>query len=73
MTLVTKLENCLAYAIATAFEKQMTDSKIADVRNLGERWGGATRCCIPEAIVPDGEDGEQIPWAHMDIAGTFGC
>ena len=55
-----------------AFEKQMTDSKIADVRNLGERWGGAnSAAAFLKQFVPDGEDGEQIPWAHMDIAGTF--
>lgn len=55
-----------------AFEKQMTSSKIADVKNLGERWGGAnTAAAFLKQFVPEGEDGEQIPWAHMDIAGTF--
>ena len=55
-----------------AFEKQMTDSKIADVRNLGERWGGAnSAAAFLKQFVPEGDDGEQIPWAHMDIAGTF--
>ena len=35
-----------------AFEKEMTDSKIADVRNLGARPLGRFkhRCSIPEAI-----------------------
>ena len=58
-----------------AFEKEMTGSKIADVRNLGKsRWGGAnTAAAFLKQFVPNrnfDEDGEQIPWAHLDIAGT---
>ena len=59
-----------------AFEKEMTGSKIADVRNLGKgRWGGAcTAAGFLKQFVQEREDenGEksQIPWAHMDIAGT---
>ena len=58
-----------------AFEKEMTGSKIADVRNLGKsRWGGAnTAAAFLKQFVPNRnfeEDGEQIPWAHLDIAGT---
>ncbi len=59
-----------------AFEKEMTGSKIADVRNLGTgRWGGAnTAAAFLKQFVQEceGEDGEmsQIPWAHLDIAGT---
>ena len=56
-----------------AFEKEMTDSKIADVRNLGAgRWGGSnTAAAFLKQFIPnkDGTD-EQIPWAHLDIAGT---
>ena len=58
-----------------AFEKEMTGSKIADVRNLGTaRWGGAnTAAAFLKQFVQEceGEDGEmsQIPWAHLDIAG----
>tara|TARA_B100000212_G_scaffold33472_1_gene21790 strand:- start:3914 stop:5470 length:1557 start_codon:yes stop_codon:yes gene_type:complete len=56
-----------------AFEKEMTDSKIADVRNLGAgRWGGSnTAAAFLKQFIPnkDGSD-EQIPWAHLDIAGT---
>ena len=54
-----------------AYEKQMTDSKIADVRNTGtSRWAGAcTAAAFLKQFVPE-HDGEQIPWAHMDIAGT---
>ena len=59
-----------------AFEKEITDSKIADTRNLGAgRWGGAnTAAAFLKQFVPkrgEGDDAEQIPWAHMDIAGTF--
>jgi len=59
-----------------AFEKEMTDSKIADTRNLGAgRWGGAnTAAAFLKQFVPTRnyeKDGEQITWAHMDIAGTY--
>ena len=59
-----------------AFEKEMTSSKFADVRNGGKgRWGGAnTAAAFLKQFVQEreGEDGEksQIPWAHLDIAGT---
>jgi len=56
-----------------AFEKEMTDSKIADVRNLGAgRYGGSnTAAAFLKQFVPNMEGTEnQIPWAHMDIAGT---
>ena len=58
-----------------AFEKEMTGSKIADVRNLGKsRWGGScTAAAFLKQFVPPrdfDEDNDQIPWAHLDIAGT---
>jgi leucyl aminopeptidase len=58
-----------------AFEKEMTGSKIADVRNLGKsRWGGScTAAAFLKQFVPPrdfNEDNDQIPWAHLDIAGT---
>ena len=58
-----------------AFEKEMTGSKIADVRNLGTtRWGGSnTAAAFLKQFVPkmsDDKDAEQYPWAHLDIAGT---
>jgi leucyl aminopeptidase len=59
-----------------AFEKEMTSSKFADVRNGGKgRWGGAnTAAAFLKQFIQDreGENGEksQIPWAHLDIAGT---
>jgi leucyl aminopeptidase len=61
-----------------AFEKQMTSSKIADVRNQGKgRWGGASQAAgFLKQFVQEREDKEgkksQIPWAHLDIAGTAG-
>jgi leucyl aminopeptidase len=61
-----------------AFEKQMTDSKIADVRNQGKgRWGGASQAAgFLKQFVQERENNEgekkQIPWAHLDIAGTAG-
>ena len=59
-----------------AFEKEMTSSKIADTRNLGAgRYGGAnTAAAFLKQFVPsrgEGDDAEQITWAHMDIAGTY--
>ena len=56
-----------------AFEKEITDSKIADTRNLGAgRWGGSnTAAAFLKQFVPNkGDSDEQIPWAHLDIAGT---
>lgn len=59
-----------------AFEKEMTNSKIADTRNLGAgRYGGAnTAAAFLKQFVPNrnyDKEGEQITWAHMDIAGTY--
>jgi leucyl aminopeptidase len=45
--------------------KDMIKSEIADVANLGPRWGGAiTAGKFLEHFVD-----EKIPWAHLDIAG----
>jgi leucyl aminopeptidase len=45
--------------------KDMIKSEIADVSNLGPRWGGAiTAGKFLEHFVS-----ENIPWAHIDIAG----
>lgn len=45
--------------------KKMIKSEIADVANLGPRWGGAiTAGKFLEHFVD-----EKIPWAHIDIAG----
>ncbi|WKZ70721.1 MAG: leucyl aminopeptidase [Melioribacteraceae bacterium] len=45
---------------------KLIDSDIADVSNLGPRWGGAiTAGKFLEKFVD-----EKIPWVHLDIAGT---
>lgn len=42
----------------------MLDSDVADVKNVGERWGGAiTASLFLEKFVDD------RPWVHIDIAG----
>jgi leucyl aminopeptidase len=41
------------------------ESTIADVKNIGTRWGGAIHAALfLESFVGD------TPWAHIDIAGT---
>lgn len=46
---------------------KMIDSKNADVKNLGGRWGGAcTAAAFLERFVKD----KETPWAHIDLAGT---
>jgi leucyl aminopeptidase len=48
------------------------DSQVADIANMGERYGGmlVAGLFLREFIARvDGEDGERIPWAHLDIAG----
>ncbi len=53
-----------------AFEEQIRSSKVADVKNLGERWGGSnSAAAFLKQFVPERDD-VQIPWAHLDIAGT---
>ncbi|CAM3191758.1 Cytosol aminopeptidase [Arthrobacter ulcerisalmonis] len=46
------------------------DSQVADLANIGERHGGMmTAAVFLQEFVGKGKDGEQIPWAHVDIAG----
>lgn len=46
---------------------KMIDSKNADMKNLGGRWGGAcTAAAFLERFVKD----KDTPWAHIDLAGT---
>ncbi|QCO97834.1 leucyl aminopeptidase [Arthrobacter sp. 24S4-2] len=46
------------------------DSEVADIANIGERHGGMmTAAVFLREFVGKGKDGEQIPWAHIDIAG----
>jgi leucyl aminopeptidase len=48
----------------TSYRKQI-DSTVADVKNIGNRYGGAiTAALFLKEFVGD------VPWAHMDIAGT---
>jgi leucyl aminopeptidase len=48
-----------------AFDKMM-DSKNADVKNTGGRWGGAaTAAAFLQRFVQ-----KDVPWSHIDLAGT---
>ncbi len=47
------------------YEKSL-DSDVADTKNIGTRFGGA----IVAALFLRSFVGEDIPWAHLDIAGT---
>jgi leucyl aminopeptidase len=45
---------------------KLIDSKFADMKNTGGRWGGAiTAAQFIQRFVAD-----KTPWAHLDIAGT---
>ncbi len=44
---------------------RLNESSIADVKNLGGRWGGA----ISAAKFLENFVDKKIPWAHLDIAG----
>jgi leucyl aminopeptidase len=51
--------------LAKEYDK-LIDSKFADMKNTGSRWGGAiTAAQFLKRFVSD-----KIPWAHLDIAGT---
>jgi leucyl aminopeptidase len=51
--------------LAPEYDK-LIDSKFADVKNTGGRWGGAiTAAQFLQRFVAD-----KTPWAHLDIAGT---
>ena len=44
---------------------KLIDSKFADMKNTGGRWGGAiTAAQFIQRFV------DKTPWAHLDIAGT---
>ncbi len=50
--------------LGKAYDK-MIDSKFADMKNTGGRFGGAiTAAQFLQRFVED------VPWAHLDIAGT---
>src|SRR4029078_5088760 len=45
---------------------KMIDSKVADMKNTGGKWGGSIpRAQFLQRFIKDG-----APWAHLDIAGT---
>ncbi|HEY9407978.1 MAG TPA: leucyl aminopeptidase [Jiangellaceae bacterium] len=45
--------------------REKLDSQIADIANMGDRWGGALQAGVfLREFVPDG-----VAWAHLDIAG----
>lgn len=45
-------------------------SQVADVKHTGERMGGMiTAALFLREFVGESADGEQLPWAHLDIAG----
>ena len=51
--------------LAKEYDK-LIDSKFADMKNTGGRWGGAiTAAQFIKRFVDD-----KTPWAHLDIAGT---
>ncbi|MDF1871299.1 leucyl aminopeptidase [Vannielia sp.] len=51
--------------LGKAYAKQLKSS-IADVKNVGARWGGAvTAAEFLQRFVQDG-----VPWMHLDIAGV---
>jgi leucyl aminopeptidase len=47
------------------------DSQVADIANMGERMGGmlVAGLFLQEFVPTKGDSDEQIPWAHLDIAG----
>lgn len=47
--------------------KEQMKSKIADIKNIGKRWGGAiTAALFLNEFVPEKQE-----WMHFDIAGPF--
>jgi leucyl aminopeptidase len=45
--------------------RKLLDSKVADIKHIGNRWGGA----ITAGMFLGEFAGKTIPWVHMDIAG----
>jgi leucyl aminopeptidase len=47
------------------------DSQVADIANMGERMGGmlVAGLFLKEFVGNQEGSEEQIPWAHLDIAG----
>ncbi|GGD48408.1 leucyl aminopeptidase [Croceicoccus pelagius] len=52
------------FPLSPAYDK-LIDSQIADMKNVGPRWGGSiTAAQFLQRFIEDG-----TPWAHLDIAG----
>ncbi|OYW45387.1 MAG: leucyl aminopeptidase [Sphingomonadales bacterium 32-68-7] len=52
------------FPLSPAYDK-LIDSEIADIKNVGPRWGGSiTAAQFLQRFVENG-----TPWAHLDIAG----
>lgn len=49
--------------LASEYRKDL-DSEVADLKNVGDRWGGAITAALFLQEFVDGR-----PWAHLDIAG----
>lgn len=56
--------------LGEAYDK-LIDSKNADIKNIGGRYGGAITAAqfLQRFIKRGGKDGP-TPWAHLDVAGT---
>lgn len=48
------------------YYKKMNDSKVADIKNTGGKFGGM----ITAGLFVGSFIGKEIPWIHIDIAGT---
>ncbi len=46
--------------------REMLKSEVADIKNIGERWGGAITGAL---FLKDFVDGALQRWAHLDVAG----
>ncbi len=50
---------------------KLIDSKNADVKNIGGRYGGAiTAAQFIKRFIKDADKDGATPWAHLDVAGT---
>src|SRR6478735_7537200 len=58
------MERVWRMPLGPEYDKQI-DSKFADMKNTGRRWGGAITAAQLLARFVD-----KTPWAHLDIAGT---
>lgn len=45
--------------------RDQLDSEVADIKNIGERWGGAITAALFLGAFVD----QDVQWAHLDIAG----